>query len=231
VTGDAVAATIAHEVTQPLAAMITRSDTDFRWLDRPVHDLDKAKAAFRHIATEGQRAAAIIESIGTNFRNDDQTKISLDINDLIQESVELARDDLGIYRIVVKIDSNPRIPRVTGDRIQLQQVLLNLITKAIDSMAAKEGPRVLCVKSEVRHDGNVEILVEGTGTGVNPQEMDRLFNPLFTTKSGGMGMGLSIRRSIVEAHEGRLWAVPHTSEGTVFRFALHADIGTYVGTA
>jgi signal transduction histidine kinase len=231
VTGDAVAATITHEVKQPLAAMITRSDTGFRWLDRPIPDLDKAKAEFRHIAADGQRAAAVIESIRANFRNDDRIKISLDVNDLVQESIELARDDLHNHRIVVKVDSNPRKPRVIGDRIQLQQVLLNLITNAIDSMAAKEGPRVLCVKSEVRHDGDVEVSVEDTGTGISPQDMARVFNPLFTTKSGGMGMGLSICRSIVEAHEGQLWAVPNIPEGAVFRFALRADTGTSVGTA
>ena len=109
-------------------------------------------------------------------------------------------------------------------------MLLNLITNAIDSMAAKEGPRVLCVKSQVRHDGDVEVSVEDTGTGIGPQDMDRVFNPLFTTKSGGMGMGLSICRSIVEAHEGQLWAVPNTPEGAVFRFALRADTGTSVTT-
>jgi signal transduction histidine kinase len=230
VTGDAVAATIAHEIKQPLATMITRSDTGFRWLDRPVPDLDKAKAEFRHIAADGQRAAAVVESIRANFRNDDRIKISLDVNDLIHESVALARDDLNNHRIVVKADSNPQKPRVIGDQIQLQQVLLNLIANAIDSMAAKEGPRVLCIKSEARHNGDVEVSVEDGGTGISPQDIDRVFNPLFTTKSGGMGMGLSICRSIVEAHEGQLWVVPNTPEGAVFRFALRADTGTSVGT-
>jgi signal transduction histidine kinase len=231
VTGDAVAATIAHEVKQPLAAMITRSDTGFRWLDRPVPDLDKAKAEFRHIAADGQRAAAVIESVRATFRNDDRIKISLDVNDLIQESVGLARDDLRSRGIAVEVALNPQKLRVIGDRIQLQQVLLNLITNAIDSMAANEGPRVLCVKSEVRHDGDVEVSVEDTGTGISPQDMDRIFNPLFTTKSNGMGMGLSICRSIVEAHEGKLWATPNTPAGAVFRFALRADTRTSVGTA
>src|SRR5262252_2137264 len=228
VTGDAVAAMIAHEVKQPLATMITRSDTGFRWLDRPVPDFDKAKAAFRYIAADGQRATAVIDSIRTNFRNNDRIKTSLDVNDLIQESVALTRDDLQSHRILVKADSNPQKPRVIGDRIQLQQVLLNLIINAIDSMAAKEGPRVLCVKSEVRCDGDVEVSVEDTGTGISPEDMARVFNPLFTTKSGGMGMGLSICRSIVEAHEGQLWAAPNTPEGAVFRFALRADTGTPV---
>src|SRR5262249_54409480 len=153
----------------------------FRWLDRPVPDLDRAKAAFKHIAADGQRAAAVIESIRANFRNDDRIKVSLDVNDLIQESVALVRDELQNHRILVKAEANPRKPRVNGDRIQLQQVLLNLITNAIDSMAAKEGPRVLCVKSEVRDHADVQVSVEDTGAGISPENMVRIFNPLFTT--------------------------------------------------
>jgi signal transduction histidine kinase len=225
VTGDAIAATIAHEVKQPLAAMITRSSTGLRWLDRPAPDLDKAKAAFKHITADGRRAAAVIESIRANFRNDDRIRVSLDVNDLIQASIALARDDLQNHQILVKADPNPKQPRVIGDRIQLQQVLLNLVTNAIDSMTAKEGPRVLCVMSEVRHGGDVEVSVEDTGTGISAQNIDRVFNPLFTTKSRGMGMGLSICRSIVEAHEGKLWATANSPEGAVFRFALRADTG------
>ena len=228
VTGDAVAATIAHEVRQPLAAMITRSNTGFRWLDRAVPDLDKAKAELISIAADGQRAAAVIESIRASFRNIDRIKIPLDVNDLMDEAVGLTRDDLLHHQILVKIDPDPQKPRIIGDRIQLQQVLLNLITNAIDAMAAKDGPRVLCVRSEVRQEGSVEISVEDTGTGIDPEDMDRIFNPLFTKKSGGMGMGLSICRSIVESHEGRLWAAPNTPAGTVFRFALRADTGTAV---
>jgi signal transduction histidine kinase len=118
---------------------------------------------------------------------------------------------------------NPQNPRVFGDRIQLQQVLLNLITNAVDAMVAKEGTRILCITSVVRPDGDVEVSVEDTGTGISPQDIGRVFNPLFTTKSDGMGMGLSICRSIVEAHNGRLWAAPNTPEGAVFRFAIRAE--------
>jgi signal transduction histidine kinase len=224
VTGDAVAATIAHEVRQPLAAMITRSDTGFRWLDRPVPDLDKAKAEFRNIAADGHRAEAVIESIRANFRNDSQIKLPLDVNDLIQESLALVGGELQSHRITASAGVNPQQPRVMGDRIQLQQVLLNLITNAIDSMVAKEGLRVLCVKSQV-NDVDVEISVEDTGTGISTEHMARIFSPLFTTKSGGMGMGLSICRSIVEAHNGRIWASANAPEGTIFRFALPADTG------
>jgi|tagenome__1003787_1003787.scaffolds.fasta_scaffold20990010_5 signal transduction histidine kinase len=222
VTGDAVAATIAHEVKQPLASMITRSDTGFRWLDRPIPDVDKAKVTFREIAADGHRAAAVIDSIRANFRNDNPTKISLDVNDLIQDTVASARDDLRKHGILVKVETTPAQPRVVGDPIQLQQVMLNLITNAIDSMATKEGPRALSVKSEVRRS-DVEISVEDTGAGISAHHINRVFNPLFTTKSRGMGMGLSICRSIVEAHEGRLWVARNTSEGVVFRFSLRAD--------
>jgi signal transduction histidine kinase len=229
VTGDAIAAAIAHEIKQPLATMITRSDSSFRWLDRSVPDLERAKVALKNIATEGQRAAAIIESIRANFRSDDQVRISLDVNDLIQESIALAQDDLQNNQIRVKAELNPENPRVFGDRIQLQQVLLNLITNAIGAMAAKEGTRILCITSKVRRDGDVEVSVEDTGTGISPQDIGRVFNPLFTTKSDGMGMGLSICRSIVEAHNGRLWVVPNAPEGAVFRFALRAERGMSIG--
>jgi signal transduction histidine kinase len=231
VTGDAVAATIAHEVKQPLAAMITRSNTGFRWLDRPVPDFDQAKAEFISIAADGQRAAAIIESIRANFRNTERIKIPLDVNDLIEEAVGLTRDDLLHHRVLAKIDATPEKPRVIGDRIQLQQVLLNLITNAIDAMASNERSRVLYVRSEVRQDGNVEISVEDTGTGISSQDINRIFNPMFTKKSGGMGMGLSICRSIIEAHEGRLWATSDSSEGAVFRFELRAAMATAVDAA
>src|SRR5262249_47393856 len=162
-TGDAVAATIAHEVKQPLAAMITRSETGLRWLGRPDPDLDNAKAEFTHIAADGRRAAAVIESIRANFRNDARAKVPLDVNHLIQECVALARSDLNSHRIEVQVDPNPQTLWVIGDRTQLQQVLLNLITNAIESMAAKQGARVLRIGSEIGQDGDVEISVEDTG--------------------------------------------------------------------
>src|SRR5439155_20015587 len=116
-----------------------------------------------------------------------------------------------------------------GDRVQLQQVLLNLTTNAIESMAAREGERVLDVKSEVHASGGVMVSVKDTGTGVDPKDIDRIFNPLFTTKSHGMGMGLSICRSIIEAHEGRLWVAPNTPHGSVFHFILPTDTAMSAG--
>jgi signal transduction histidine kinase len=228
-TGDAVAATIAHEVKQPLAAMITRSDTGLRWLDRAVPDLDKAKAALKQIAADGHRAGAVIESIRATFRKDARVRIPLDINSLIDEALALLQDDLQRHRISVKAERSPRLLRVVGDRVQLQQVLLNLITNAIEALATVDGPRVLVVGSDVRDDGGVMISITDSGTGISPQDVERVFSPLFTTKSGGMGMGLSICRSIIEAHGGSLWVVPNAPRGSVFQFVLRADTTTPLG--
>jgi len=222
-TGDAVAATIAHEVKQPLSAMVMNADAGLRWLDRSLPDLDEVKAAFKKIAADGHRAGAVIESIRAIFKRDAGNRASLDINELINEALILLRSDLQKHRIFVQTEPSLQLPQVTGDRIQLQQVLLNLITNAIDSMANEDGPRVLSIKSEVQDGGGVMISVADTGNGIGSQDVGRVFNPLFTTKSAGMGMGLSICRSIIEAHEGRLWVAGNTPRGAVFQFVLRTE--------
>ena len=201
------------EVKQPLSGIITNADAGLRWLDRSTPNLDQAKASFELIVADGHRAGAVIESIRAIFRRDARNKTSLDINELIGETLALTRGDLQRHRILVEAEPDARLPQVSGDRIQLQQVILNLITNAIDSMAAKNGARVLCVRSEVRDGAGVLVSVADTGTGIGSQDTDRIFNPLFTTKSGGMGMGLSICRSIIEAHGGRLWVAPNKPDG------------------
>jgi signal transduction histidine kinase len=220
VTGDAVAAMIAHEVKQPLSAMITRAETSFRWLDRSAPDLEKAKAELKHIANDGHRAGAVIERVRANFQKDARVRTLFDVNDLIDETIALVRGDLQRHRIQVQAEPNAMQLQVMGDRIQLQQVLLNLITNAIESMAAKNGRRILSVTTQVHDNGGVAVSVADTGTGIGAQDIDRVFNPLFTTKSSGMGMGLSICRSIIEAHEGELLVVPNSPGGAEFRFVL-----------
>ena len=222
-TGDAVAASIAHEVKQPLTAMVTTADAGLRFLDRSVPNLDKAKEAFKRIVADGHRAGEVVGSIRANFKSDLGDRTAFDINELIQEAVALGRDDLQKHRIVVQAQPNKQLPQVRGNRVQLQQVLLNLIMNAIDAMAAKDGPRILNVKSEPQEGDRVLVSVSDTGPGINSQEADRMFNPLFTTKSDGMGMGLSICRAIIEAHEGRLWFAPNTPRGAVFQFTLEAN--------
>jgi len=219
-TGDAVAATIAHELKQPLTAMITRSYTGVRWLDHSAPEVDKAIAGFRRIADDGHRAAAVLDSIRASFRKDARARAPLDVHDLIEEAIALLQDDLGRHRISVKVEQSERLLQVVGDRIQLQQVLLNLITNAIEAMATVDGPRVLAVSASARDGGGVLISIADTGEGIDAEDVQRVFNPLFTTKAGGMGMGLAICRSIIEAHDGTLWAVPNAPRGSVFHFAL-----------
>jgi len=230
-TGDAVSASIAHEIKQPLSGMITNADAGLRWLDRTTPDLDKAKASFKLIISDGHRAGAVIESIRAIFKKDARNRTLLDINELVGDALALVGDELQKHRVSVQAEQNEQLPRVKGDRVQMQQVLLNLITNAIDSMVAKDGSRVLCVRSEVHGGGGVIVSVADTGTGIGPQELERIFNPLFTTKSGGMGMGLSICRSIIEAHDGQLWVAPNKPEGAVFQFMLRADGAASAGAS
>ena len=223
VTGDAVAASIAHEVKQPLTAIITTADAGSFFLDRDVPDLDRVREALARIAADGHRAGAVIENIRATFRNEVRNRTLLDINELIRDALLVERDELRQYRILVQVEASHHLPQVRADRIQLQQVLLNLIANAIAAMAAREEPRILHLKSTTHADDGVMVSIADTGSGVDAQDGARIFNPRFTTKPDGMGMGLSICRSIVEAHQGRLWFTPNTPQGAVFRFTLSAE--------
>jgi C4-dicarboxylate-specific signal transduction histidine kinase len=186
-------------------------------LDRSLPDLDEATAALKEIVADGHRAGAVIESIRAIFKMDARSRTSLDINDIIREALVLVSGNLNKHRILVQTETNAQPPQVTGDRIQLRQVLVNLMANAIDSMAGEDGPRVLCVKSELQ-DGSIMVSVADTGAGIGPQDVGRIFNPLFTTKSDGMGIGLSICRSVIEAHHGQLWVAGNAPRGAVFQF-------------
>jgi signal transduction histidine kinase len=227
ITGDAVAATIAHEVKQPLVGMITSADAGLRFLDRPIPDLVEAKEAFKQIVADGHRAGDVIGSIRAIFKKDERNRVLFEMNELIADTVALLSSDLLKHRIMVQTARNGQLRKIRGDRVQLQQVLINLMTNAIDSMARKDEPRVLSVKSETYERDGVKVLVADTGTGVSPQDVEQIFNPLFTTKLDGMGMGLSICRSIIEAHGGRLWATPNAPHGAIFQFVLPADMFTF----
>jgi signal transduction histidine kinase len=219
-TADAVSASIAHEINQPLSAMITNADAGLLWIDCAAPDLREAKAAFSRIIADGHRAAAVINGIRAMFRKDVANRALLDMNELIWEALALLRSELQAYRVSVRAEPKEALPRVKGDHIQLQQVLVNLIMNAIESMAAEAGERLLCVRSRTDESGGVTVQVADTGRGFKPTDIDRIFNPMFTTKPHGMGMGLSICRSIIEAHEGRLWAAPNGAHGAVFQFTL-----------
>jgi signal transduction histidine kinase len=211
VTGDAVAANIAHEVNQPLSGMIASAEGGIRWLNRAIPDIDEAKSAFEHIIVAGHRMGEVIASIRANFKRDSQNRTPLDINELIDEALALMTRDLQDRRILVRVEPSSKLPQSTGDRVQLQQVLVNLINNAIDSMAASDEPRVLHLRSEVDNPDGVIVSVADTGSGVDVEHIGRIFTPLFTTKSDGLGMGLAICRAIIEAHDGKLWYSPKTA--------------------
>jgi len=219
-TGDTIAASIAHEVQQPLSGMITSADAGLRFLNRSMPDLDEAKGAFEQIVADGHRAAAVIKSIRTLFKTQNQNRVTFDVNKLIEDTLALVQEDLQKHRITVERKLDEHLPQTTGDRTQLQQVVLNLMTNAIDSMAGISGSRILSVQSGLDDDGGVSISIADTGEGIGSLDIDRIFNPLFTTKPHGMGMGLSICRSIVEAHNGRLWVAPNTPRGAVFHTSI-----------
>ena len=222
-TGDAVTATVAHEVRQPLTAMIANADASINFLNRTTPEIDKAKLALARIVSDGHRTAGVLASIRAIYKRDFQNRVEVDVNLLIVEALALVSGDLRKHRIAQRLDPSAALPAVKADLVQIRQVLLNLLTNAIDAMASKEGPRMLGVRSEVYAGDGLMVSVADTGNGVAPRDIDRIFNPLYTTKLEGMGMGLSICRSIVEGHGGRLWVSPNTPEGAVFQFTLHAD--------
>jgi signal transduction histidine kinase len=225
-TGDAVSGSIAHEIKQPLTAIIASANAGLSWLDRVEPDLDKVRNALRRVATAGQNADAMIENIRAHFKLGAQSRTSLDINDIVREALAVVRDKLRTNGVIVQADLNERLPRVRGEKIQLQQVLVNLITNAIDSIAANDGEPVLSIRSEIHSSGDVVVSVEDTGKGLEPGAVDRIFDPMFTTKAHGMGMGLAICRSIVEAHDGQLWVTADRPRGAIFHFTIPADPGS-----
>ena len=217
----AMTASIAHEIQQPLAAMVTGANAGLRWLSKSPPELDEVGQVLDAIVRDGHRTREILDAIRAVFKKDNQEIGPVDVNGLIEEVLELAQGELQKQRVSVHIDLADQLPQVLGNRIQLQQVLLNLTVNAIDAMTATTGrERLLRVKSEIREEEGVLITVEDSGTGIDPQDAERIFDALFTTKSKGMGMGLSICRSIVEAHRGRLWVSAGAHHGSAFHVAL-----------
>jgi C4-dicarboxylate-specific signal transduction histidine kinase len=202
---------------------VTTADAGLRFLDRATPNLERAKHAFRNIAADGHRAGAVVATIRANFKTDVRERTSLHVNELIEEAVALVDGELQKHRILLRAESDLQLPTVNGNRVQLQQVLVNLVMNAIEAMAAKDEPRILSVKCEAQADDRVTVSVADTGTGIRSADVDQIFNPLFTTKSGGMGMGLSICRAIIEAHEGQLWFTPNSPRGAIFQFTLHTS--------
>jgi signal transduction histidine kinase len=224
-TGDAVSTSIAHEIKQPLTAIITSANAALNWLDQVEPDLDSVRNGLQRVMTSARNADSIIENIRTHFRGGARPRTSLDIGDVIREALIVVRCKLQTHRIVVKAELSEPLPHVKGEPVQLRQVLVNLLTNAVDSMAANDSARLLSIRSEIHHSGDVMVSVEDTGAGFEPGTVKRIFDPMFTTKAQGMGLGLSICRSIVEAHGGRLWVTDDKACGAAFHFTIPVDAG------
>jgi PAS domain S-box-containing protein len=220
-----LAASIAHEINQPLTAVINNSNACRRLLADDKLEPDVLRSALEQIVADGTRAASVIARIRALIMKVPPEPNKLDINEVIQEVLPLTARELDENQVQLVRQLTEALPPVLGDRVQLQQVLLNLIVNAIEAMTVvKDRPRLLCVQSRVDEPGNVLVAVRDSGAGLS-SDADLVFTPFFTTKEHGMGMGLSISRSIVQGHGGRLWAEPNSPQGTVFCFTLPAGTG------
>jgi PAS domain S-box-containing protein len=216
-----LAASIAHEVNQPLMAIVTNAETCLVWLAKDEPDIEEARAAADRVVKNGHRAGDVIKSIRALVRRSSPEMTKLDINGVIEDILDLMRVELRRHHVSFETALLPGLEPVLGERVQLQQVIANLVMNGVEAMSTvMHRPRKLRIDTQLDGDGNVLIAVEDSGTGLDPANMSRIFDPLFTTKREGMGMGLSICRSIVEAHGGRLWASPHPLHGSIFRFTL-----------
>jgi C4-dicarboxylate-specific signal transduction histidine kinase len=221
-----LAASIAHEVNQPLTAVTNNGSACLRLLANHNLGPEVLRRALEEIVADGTRASAVIARIRAFIKKAPAEKSQLDINEVIQEVLALACHELQKYRVLVECQLTNALPLVLADRVQLQQVLLNLIMNATEAMAAvTDRPRTLRVQSQLDEGGDVLVAVRDSGTGFG-LEADRLFTPFSTTKADGMGMGLSISRSLVETHGGRLWATPNAPHGAVFSFTLPVAAGS-----
>ncbi len=217
------AASIAHEVNQPLAAVVTNGEVCLRWLDRDEPDLGEVREAVVDMIAAGRRASAIIDRLRSLSRKTEAEKVPIDLNALVEEVQPLVRREVVAHRVALRLELAPDLPPVLADRVQLQQVVLNLIVNGMEAMsAAADGPRSLLVRSGRDSSGGVFVAVEDSGPGIDAETERRLFEPFFTTKPGGMGMGLSITRSIVESFGGKLSAARNPGPGATFRFVLPA---------
>jgi C4-dicarboxylate-specific signal transduction histidine kinase len=217
-------ASLAHEVNQPIAAAATNANTCLRWLTRDHPNLEEAREAASRIVKDATRAAGIISRVRLLFKKSTPQRELVDVNEAIREMLVLLRGEATRYNITVGMELAADLPRITGDRVQLQQVLMNLIANSIDAMKEVDGKRELAVKSQRTEKEEVLVTVSDTGIGLPAQQADQIFNAFFTTKPHGTGMGLRISRSIVESHSGRLWAADNSPRGASFHFVLPAKV-------
>jgi signal transduction histidine kinase len=216
----ALSASVAHEINQPLTSMVTNASAGLRWLDNDIPRVKEAKAAFERVVRDGHRARDVVDGIRKLFRKDAQERVPLDLNRLIEGVLQRSRDEALFDRVSITADLDEKLPHATGNPVQLQQVVSNLVANAVEAMSAVTNrPRVVRVTSQ--HEGGaILVSVEDSGPGIDPNCKDRIFEPFFSTKPDGMGMGLMFSRSIIENHGGKLWATDNVPHGAIFHFTL-----------
>jgi PAS domain S-box-containing protein len=226
-TLNALTASIAHEINQPLASLITNASICLRRLNADPPNIDGARETVQRTIRDGNRASDVITRLRALFSKKEFTLEALDLNEATREVIALSLSDLQRNRVILRSELAEDLPPVIGDRVQLQQVVLNLLRNASDAMLAIEDrPRHLMIRTQREGDDRVCLRVQDAGCGVNPQDFERLFEAFYTSKSGGMGIGLSVSRSIIEKHQGRLWAESNDGPGTTFSFSIPCGPGS-----
>jgi PAS domain S-box-containing protein len=216
-----LAASIAHEINQPLAAIEANAAASLNWLGASSPDLDLVRDALADIVSDGHRAGRVIQRIRQIATKSEPLKSQLDLNDVIDDVLALVRSEVQKHRVSVRVALAAALPPALGDRVQIQQVVINLVMNGVEAMTAvNDRPRELVIRSEAHDKDQVLVSVQDAGVGIDPRHADQLFDAFFTTKPAGMGMGLSISRSIIEGHGGRLWATPNPTSGATFQFTL-----------
>jgi C4-dicarboxylate-specific signal transduction histidine kinase len=216
-----LSASIAHELNQPLTGIITNCGTCLRMLTSDPLNLDGAREAVRRTMRDGNRASDVIARLRALFNKKEPASELVDLNETAREVVELSRGELQINRVIVRTEFADDLPFVTADRVQLQQVVLNLLRNALDAMnTVDDRSRDLLIRTELEEGDWVRLSVKDAGVGFDPQTTDKLFEAFYSTKNDGMGVGLSVSRSIIESHQGRLWAVLNDGPGATFAFSV-----------
>ena len=216
-----LASSIAHEISQPIGAIVANNQASMRWLDRSPPDIERAMAGIERALRDGQRAGAVIQRVRSMIARTDPEFASIDLNALVREVLDFTDDERTGAEVTVRLQLDEDLPAIKGDQVQLQQVLLNLILNGVDALRSQAaGARTLTILSAVDGEQGVVLAVEDNGAGFDAGGAERLFEPFFTTKSGGVGLGLPISRSIIETHGGKIWAEPVSPHGARFAFRL-----------
>jgi C4-dicarboxylate-specific signal transduction histidine kinase len=217
-------ASLAHEVNQPIAAAVTDANTCLRWLKRDHPDLEEAREAASRVVKAVTRSAEIISRVRLLFKKGVPLRELVDVNEVIEEMIVLLGSEVTRYNVSVRTELTAELSQVMGDRVQLQQIMMNLIMNSIDAMKDVDGTRELAIKSQRGQNEELQVSVSDTGVGLPSKQTDHIFDAFFTTKPHGTGMGLSISRSIVESHGGRLWAADNSPRGASFHLTLPTKV-------